>query len=238
MVTLRRSRALALLPILALLGLLLAGCGSNSAAASAELVQSDDLSVLPAALPEGQDGIPVSRSTADGPLAPVGEASLSTGGVFLPERLELPAIKVDTDVIPVGWRQITASDGSVKSVWEVADYAAGWHKNSALPGAGGNVVLSGHNNINGAVFRKLYKLEPGDVAYLWAGGQRYAYRVDEVMIVPEANAPIEQRRENAKWIQQFDDDRLTLVSCWPENNNTHRVIVVAHQMEKDQAGNK
>jgi sortase (surface protein transpeptidase) len=23
------------------------------------------------------------------------------------------------------------------------------------------------------------------------------------------------------------DDRLTIISCWPENNNTHRVVVIA-----------
>jgi sortase (surface protein transpeptidase) len=52
--------------------------------------------------------------------------------------------------------------------------------------------------------------------------------VDKVMIVPEKYATMDQRKENAQWIGAFDDDRLTLVSCWPRDDNTHRIIVVAH----------
>jgi len=35
------------------------------------------------------------------------------------------------------------------------------------------------------------------------------------------------RQENARWIAPTDDERLTLVTCWPYTNNTHRVVVVA-----------
>ena len=96
----------------------------------------------------------------------------------------------------------------------------------------GNIVLSGHNNIQGAVFRKLYELQPGDIAKVWAGGQEFDYQVEEVMILEETNAPLEQRQENARWIAPFDDERLTLVSCWPETSNTHRVVVVAKPVKK------
>jgi sortase A len=37
----------------------------------------------------------------------------------------------------------------------------------------------------------------------------------------------EKRLENARWIGPFPDERLTLVTCWPYTNNTHRVIVIA-----------
>ncbi len=220
-----------LLLALTALALLLAGCGGAKAEAGPALVKDVDLAEAPAALPEGEDGIAISVSPSQGPVAPLAGASLGTEIPALPERLEIPAIKVDTPVIPVGWQQITLADGSKKSVWEVADYAAGWHKNSALPGSSGNVVISGHNNIKGAVFRKLYTLEAGDTVTVWAGGRQFTYRVDEVMILPEVGATPEQRRQNAQWIQPFDDSRLTLVSCWPETSNTHRVIVVAHLVD-------
>lgn len=152
--------------------------------------------------------------------------------VALPERLEIPSINLDTPVVELGWHEAKANDGAIFSEWDVAEYAAGWHKNSALPGQPGNIVLSGHNNILGAVFKELDQLRAGDEAIVWAGGMRHTYRVDQVMIVPEKYASSEQRADNAKWIGQFDDDRLTLVSCWPRNNNTHRIIVVAHPIDR------
>ena len=174
----------------------------------------------PAVLPAGQDAISVAAAP---PLNP----SLDGSAPQAPTRVEIPAIRVDSPVIPVGWRAVRLADGQVVSVWEVADYAVGWHKNSALPGQGENIVLSGHNNIKGAVFRKLYTLEPGDEITVWVGNRSYRYRVDQVMILPERDAPPEQRRANARWIQPFGEERLTLVSCWPEDDNSHRVIVVA-----------
>ncbi|MBX3001279.1 MAG: sortase [Caldilineaceae bacterium] len=206
-----------------LMALMLAiGCAAP-APAPAEANESPPLS-----LPAGEAG--VLRIAEGGP--PLRRPSLNAEGVNQPQKLELPSIRVETDIVPIGWYVVQQPNGTQVSEWEVADSAAGWHKNSALPGQGGNVVLSGHNNIAGAVFRKLYTMKPGDDAYVWAGGQRIAYRVEEVMILEEKGASLDQRRDNAKWIQPYDDDRLTLVSCWPETDNTHRVIVVAKRVEE------
>lgn len=149
------------------------------------------------------------------------------GAEVLPDRLEIPAIELDIPVVKLGWHAATSSEDAIFSEWDVAEYAAGWHKNSSLPGETGNVVMSGHNNILGSVFRELDRLRAGDETVVWYGGQRYVYTVDQVLIVPEKNASPEQRADNVKWIGEFDDERLTLVSCWPRNNNTHRIIVVA-----------
>lgn len=181
----------------------------------------------PAVLPAGQDAF-LARPDNAPPLGP----SLGTHTANQPQRIALPSIGVDTDVEQVGWYSVNLANGQTASQWEVADFAAGWHKNSALPGQKGNIVLSGHNNIQGAVFRKLYRLQPGDIAKVWAGGQEFDYRVEEVMILEETGASLEQRQENARWIASFDDERLTLVSCWPETSNTHRVVVVAKPVEK------
>ena len=149
----------------------------------------------------------------------------------LPTRLLLPAIDLDADVVELGWHPARSDAGQIFSEWDVAAYAAGWHINSAVPGEGGNVVLSAHNNILGAIFRELDQLKKGDAVSLWAGGRRYDYRIDKVMIVPETNATPERRLDNARWIGPYDDDRLTLVSCWPRDDNTHRIIVVAYPAE-------
>jgi len=137
-----------------------------------------------------------------------------------------PAINLDAEVVPVGWKQITKG-GKTITVWEVAEYAAGWHQNSSLPGNGGNVVLSGHHNIKGEVFRYLVDLKPGDTVTLYADGRPYTYTVESRFVVRDKGEPEEKRRENARWIGPFPDERVTLVTCWPYTNNTHRVIVVA-----------
>ena len=122
----------------------------------------------------------------------------------LPDRLVMPALEMDIPVEEIGWSMRPGANGSLYNQWDEADYAAGWHKNSATPGEAGNVVLSGHNNIMGAVFRELDQLSRGDVAMLYVGGVEHKYVVDRVLIVPETTASPEQRKENAKWIQATD----------------------------------
>ncbi|MDY7042539.1 MAG: sortase, partial [Chloroflexota bacterium] len=141
-------------------------------------------------------------------------------------RLVIPSINVDTTVVPVGW-QIVEEGGQSVSVWDVADYAVGWHKTSAYPGHGENVVMNGHHNIRGKVFRYLVDLQAGDEIIVYAGETAYHYRVTEKHILEEKNAPAEVREQNARWIAATGDERVTLVTCWPYTNNTHRVIVIA-----------
>ena len=155
-------------------------------------------------------------------------ASISASSSVMPDRITIPAIEMDTSVVELGWHAATDANGYIFSEWDVARYAAGWHKNSAQLGEEGNLVLSGHNNILGAVFRELDRLKKGDEAVLWANGEEVRYTIDQVMIVPEKYASPEQRLQNASWIEQSDDTRLTLVSCWPRNDNSHRIIVVAY----------
>jgi len=109
----------------------------------------------------------------------------------------------------------------------VADYAVGWHKTSAHPGHNGNIVLNGHHNIRGEVFRYLVDLEVGDTVLLYVKEQVYHYAVSEKHILKEKGESLQVRRENASWIAPTEDERLTIVTCWPYTNNTHRLVVVA-----------
>jgi len=129
-------------------------------------------------------------------------------------------------VVEVGWK-VVEHDGWQETVWEVADYAAGWHKGSAYPGQVGNTVITGHHNIRGEVFRNLWELEPGDEVLLYVGETEYRFVVVKKMILPDKYVSPEQKMENARWIGYFPDVRVTLVTCWPYENNTHRVIVIA-----------
>ncbi|MFN8481767.1 MAG: sortase [Anaerolineae bacterium] len=148
-------------------------------------------------------------------------------GSELPKRLIIPSLGVDTEVVPVGYKLVD-ENGELTREWETADYAAGYHEGSANPGQTGNLVVSGHNNVRGRVFRLLERAKPGDAVYVdTASGRRYVYMVRQQVIVPEAGVSDAQHRANARYLAQTDDARLTLVSCWPYWTNTHRVIVVA-----------
>lgn len=140
-----------------------------------------------------------------------------------PQRLIIPAIKLDAPVELVGWHTVNGA-----SQWDVPDhFAAGWLKTSALLGKPGNTVLTGHHNIAGEVFRHLVKLKPGDEIEMRGDGQSYFYQVVTHRIVLEQGQPLNVRLENATWMQSTDDERLTLITCWPYTSNSHRLIIVA-----------
>ena len=226
------------------LSLLLAGCGGEAAAADKG---SSAASAAPAAqAAPAANAAPVAKAAPVVVPAAVDAAAGSArpelphkAPVFhnadakrvLPSRLVIPAIKVDTPVVELGWKTSKTASGSIFSEWDVAEYAAGWHKNSSVPGETGNVVMSGHNNILGSVFRQLDQLKRGDTLEVFAGGTEYSYAVDEVLILPEKHASDAQRKTNVKYIQETPDDRLTLVSCWPRDDNTHRIVVIARPVD-------
>jgi sortase A len=165
--------------------------------------------------------------TATPTASPTPSASpLPTSLPPAPNRIVAPAIHLDTKVITVGWHEVKTAKGIVEE-WDVANFAAGWHQNSARPGEVGNMVLSGHHNMAGEVFRYVVNLKVGDAITVYAGGKAYHYRVSEKMILADKYVSQTQREANGRWIGPFADERLTLVTCWPYTNNTHRVIVIA-----------
>jgi sortase A len=176
-------------------------------------------------------------SLADNPLVMVPEETPPAADSAAPNspspseasplsRIVAESIGLDTSVIEVGWQQVV-QNGVTINAWVVADYAAGWHKNSALPGQGGNIVISGHHNINGEVFRYIVDLEPGATVSLYdTAGQIHNYVIVDKFIVKDKGEPEAVRRENAKWIGVFNEERLTLITCWPYTTNTHRVVVI------------
>jgi len=146
---------------------------------------------------------------------------------FPPTRIRIPKIRVDADVVEVRY-ELTQENGRNVTVWKVADFAAGFHRGSAYPGRAGNTVIAGHNNIRGRVFRYLLNLQPGDDIYLYVGTQEFHYAVSQLLLLKEAGTPEEIQRENARWIEPTEDERLTLVGCWPFIKPDHRVVVIAH----------
>ena len=152
-------------------------------------------------------------------------ASVAAQTSVVPTHIVIERIGVDVDIEPVGPTNKVAG-GTVE--WAAPkNRNVGWHDYSGRMGDGANIVLNGHNNIFGGVFRKLYTLRVGDRIQLRGDAIEVEYVVTEVRRVLERGQPLAVRRKNAEAIQPMKDDRLTLVSCWPETGNTHRVIVIA-----------
>jgi len=144
-----------------------------------------------------------------------------------PLRIIIPALGVDAPVMAASLQ--TKQEGQRHyQQWAVPNaYAAGWHENSAPLGQPGNTVLNGHNNVHGAIFGELRKLAVGEQIVLVGADAITVYRVAHHELVPESGRPLRERLQNARWIGPTEDQRLTLVTCWPNTTNSHRLIVVA-----------
>ncbi len=110
--------------------------------------------------------------------------------------------------------------------------AAGWQMGSAALGQGGNTVLIGHNNIYGSVFLRLDELKPGDEIQVRAD-TIFLYQVSKTMILADRDQSPYVRAQNAAWLEPSEDERLTLVTCWPRESNTHRLIILATPVGAD-----
>lgn len=121
--------------------------------------------------------------------------------------LEVPAIGID---IPV---YHGTSD-------EVLEKGIGHLEGTSLPvgGKSSHAVLTGHTGINKAkMFTDLTELKKGDQFYIHVLGKILAYEVDEINVVlPE---------DTKKLSIVEGKDYVTLVTCTPYGENTHRLLV-------------
>ena len=141
--------------------------------------------------------------------------------------LSIPSIELEAPVMALDPRSHD-EDGEAISRMPVPDaYLVGYDAESAEPGFGGNAIMTGHNNLWGAVFKYLDEMVVGDEVSVWSQYGVFTYHVSEIYILEEADQPYEVRLSNARFLQPTADDRLTLVTCWPRNGSSHRLIVVA-----------
>jgi sortase A len=123
------------------------------------------------------------------------------------------AIQIDVPAISVLNWPIVQGDG-----WEQLKKGVGQHIPSANPGENGNVVLAGHDDIFGEVFRNLDKLQPGDQVILYTMQQQYVYLVTETRIVEPSQVEV---------MNSTSDPTVTLISCYPYMVNNKRIVVFA-----------
>lgn len=141
--------------------------------------------------------------------------------------LEIPKIALDAPVVAVDVTPVSLEGKSVGQLHVPHAYAVGWSAASAQIGVAGNTVFVGHNNIYGEVFKDLWQLQQGDQITVRTGSGDRTYRVTQIVTFEERDLSLEVRLQNARWIGPTSDERLTLVTCWPYWNNTHRLVVVA-----------
>lgn len=163
----------------------------------------------------------------------------------LPVRLVIPDLRIDTGVEEMGWNVVQTKNGPV-SEWAIPKNEAGHHLNSAGIGQQDNLVISGHNNIYGRVFMPISQVWTNDGAlkidaytdespvldgheiYLYdPAGRQYRYVITDFLRLRDSGVSQKQREANSKYMLPTGDERLTIITCWPPTNNTHRLIVIA-----------
>jgi sortase A len=143
-----------------------------------------------------------------------------------PTHISIPAVGIDAAVVQVSAAPISVEDRTVLK-WQVADYAAGHHDTSASPGDGGNIVIAGHDDYHGDVFRGLHDIRIGDRVTLTTAAGQFIYVVQEIHLRLEKGQPLDKRLAIGVWMQPMPEERLTLITCWPYGVDDHRMIVVA-----------
>jgi sortase A len=127
-----------------------------------------------------------------------------------PLRVRIPALNIDHDI--------------VQGVdWNALQLGVGMLPNGAVPrNDGDNVVLAAHNDIYGEIFRNLDQLEPGDQIEVQTQSGSYVYVVRETQIVePDA----------VHVMQPQGTPMVTLISCYPYQVNTQRIVVFADRAD-------
>lgn len=156
------------------------------------------------------------------------------GSLPPPTRLQIPALDLDVEVVKVRWDVLWNGSDWV-SVWQTADNAVGHHRHSASPGEAGNIVISGHHNTKGEPFREVSEIgQPGaqlqvgdEIVLINQDNQSFTYTIIQWDRIPEEGATANERAQHASYLNDTTDGTLTLVTCWPYESNTHRVVIVA-----------
>jgi len=139
--------------------------------------------------------LPIFQSQANIPVP--------TPGISQAVRIQIPAIGVDAPIVQ--------GDG-----WEQLKKGVGQHIGSANPGQNGNLVLAGHNDVYGEVFRYLENLKVGEQVIIYTQLRQYVYTVTETRIVEPTQVEI---------MSPTASPTVTLISCYPYLVDNKRIVV-------------
>ncbi|BDS18661.1 class A sortase (plasmid) [Clostridium perfringens] len=88
---------------------------------------------------------------------------------------------------------------------ENLDYVVAKYRNSANFGQVGNVILAGHNNMKGSIFKNLYKVKIGDIIEIKTDNNIYKYKLTERVIVNPSDSSL--------LTQDISKKEITLITC-------------------------
>lgn len=159
--------------------------------------------------PNGPNGAQPNEAEIPEHLRPLAQ-SLANVPILTPashqaSRIQIPAIDVDAPVVQ--------GDG-----WEQLKLGVAQHLGTPNPGENGNLVLSGHNDVFGEVFRNLDRLQPGDTVILFTSQRQYTYVITGTKVVAPTAVEVMDPTPNAT---------VTLISCHPYLVDNHRIVVSA-----------
>lgn len=169
----------------------------------------------PVVLPSGHtppgEGEPARPNEAEIPEHLRPQMQAYTAAVVVPTAGPEQALGIKIEAIGVNAPIVLGDD------WEALKRGVGQHIGSSDPGQTGNVVLTGHNDIYGEVFRELDQLEPGDEVTIFTAHTAYTYVVTDTLIVNPTDVEVMNPTPNAT---------LTLISCYPYRVDTQRIVVI------------
>jgi sortase A len=140
--------------------------------------------------------------------------------------LSIPAIGLEAPIIALVPAEREVEGVPVTRLLVPNSFSVSWDMTSAEPGFAGNTILTGHHNVYGGVFGDLHLLDYGAEIAIWSEYGVFSYYVSVIEYLPEDDQPLEVRYQNAQWLNNTPDDRVTLITCWPNSTSTHRLIVV------------
>jgi sortase A len=133
-----------------------------------------------------------------------------------PQATEETAIQLTIPKLNVDQTIVQGTD------WEALKLGVGQLLNGVTPSAEtGNMVLSGHDDIYGEVFRYIDQLESGDEFTVRTRTKVYTYRVTGQDIVDPNDVHVLDPRGGAT---------ATLISCYPYKVNNERIVVYAERV--------
>jgi sortase A len=100
----------------------------------------------------------------------------------------------------------------------------GHYPATPLPGAPGTVAFAGHRTTYGAPFRKVDKLEKGDLIELDMPYAKVSYEVERLRIVKPTDTWVTERKGY---------NRLVLTACHPLYSAAQRIVVFARQVKAE-----
>lgn len=121
--------------------------------------------------------------------------------------LEIPKIDLKKGIYKIGSRYNTVSRNV--AILSPSDYP---------DVAGGNFVLAAHSG-NGylSFFKNLYKLSAGDVAYVYYGNYKYAYKITYIYT--------QQKTGTINIYKSYGKTTLMLITCTKNDESTQTVYV-------------